>query len=107
LFSVVADGWSKRPPEIAVDGKSAVLVEPDGKARVIGTGKGAYFLSVHEPPQVCRENTPLTFRNIAVYHAPAGSEFSLKDWKGKDGSAYSLSVVEGNIQSTKADGETY
>jgi cyanophycinase len=107
LARIVQDGWSKRPREIAIDGKSAVLVEPDGSARVIGSGKGAYFLSVHEAPQVCRENTPLTLRNVAVYHAPAGSEFSLKDWKGKGGSAYALSVVEGRIQSTQPGGEVY
>ncbi len=107
LARIVQDGWSPRPREIAVDENSAVLVERDGKARVIGTGKGAYFLSVQEPPQVCRENTPLTFRNIAVYRAPAGSEFHLKDWKRKGGSAYSLSVVEGKIQSPKTDGEIY
>ncbi|MBI3646512.1 MAG: cyanophycinase [Acidobacteriales bacterium] len=107
LARIVQDGWSPRPREIAVDEKSAVLVERDGKARVIGSGKGAYFLSVHEPPQVCRENAPLTFRNIAVYHAPAGSEFSLKDWKGKGGSAYALSVVGGKIQSTQPGGEVY
>ena len=83
LERIVRDDWSKKPREIAADGKSAVLIEPDGRSRVIGSGKGAYFLSVHEAPQVCREETPLTFRNIAVHHAPEGAEFNVKDWKGK------------------------
>jgi cyanophycinase-like exopeptidase len=107
LARIVQDGWSRQPREIAVDAKSAVLVEGDGRARVIGTGKGAYFLSVQEPPSVCRENTPLTFRNLAVYRAPTGSEFNLKEWKGTGGVAYSLSVVEGKIQSTQRNGEVY
>jgi cyanophycinase len=107
LARVVQDGWSARPREIAVDEKSAVLVERDGQSRVIGSGKGAYFLSVHEPPSVCRENTPLTFRNISVYRGPTGSEFDLKEWQGKGGVGYSLSVVEGKIQSTQAGGEVY
>jgi cyanophycinase len=107
LARIVQDGWSARPRELAVDEKSAVLVERDGRSRVIGSGKGAYFLSVQEPPSVCRENTPLTFRNIAVYRGPAGSEFNLKEWKGKGGVAYSLSVVEGKIQSTQAGDEVY
>ncbi len=107
LARIVQDGWSRQPREIAVDEKSAVLVEGDGRSRVIGSGKGAYFLSVQEPPSVCRENTPLTFRNVAVYRAPTESEFNLKEWKGTGGVNYSLSVVEGKIQSTQRNGEVY
>ena len=107
LARIMKDGWSPGPREIAVDEKSAVLVERNGKARVIGSGKGAYFLSVRGGPEICRENTPLTFRDIAVYRGPAGSEFNVRDWKGKGGVAYSLSVVEGKIQSTQKGGEVY
>ncbi len=107
LARIVQDGWSRQPREIAVDEKSAVLVEGDGRARVIGPGKGAYFLSVREPPKLCRENTPLTFNNVAVYRGPAGSEFNLKEWKGAGGVDYSLSVVEGKIQSTQRNGGVY
>jgi cyanophycinase len=107
LARIVKDGWSPGPREIAVDEKSAVLIERTGKARVIGSGKGAYFLSVRGGPEVCRENTPLTFRDITVYRGPTGSEFNLKEWKGKGGATYSLSVVDGRIQSTQASGNVY
>jgi len=107
LARIMKDGWSPAPREIAVDEKSAVLVERNGKARVIGSGKGAYFLSVRGGPEVCRENTPLTFRNITVYRGPTGSTFNLQEWKGKGGGTYSLSVVEGKIQSTQAGGQVY
>lgn len=107
LARIMKDGWSPGPREIAVDEKSAVLVESNGKARVIGSGKGAYFLSVRGGPEVCRENTPLTFRDIAVYRGPSGATFNLTDWKGKGGESYSLSVVEGKIQSTQKGGEVY
>ncbi|MBI3476472.1 MAG: cyanophycinase [Acidobacteria bacterium] len=108
LARIMKDGWSPAPREIAIDEKSAVLVERNGKARVIGSGKGAYFLSVPRGgPDVCRENTPLTFKDIAVYRGPAGSSFNLKDWTGKGGLAYSLSVVDGKIQSTQKSGEVY
>jgi hypothetical protein len=63
--------------------KSAILLERNGKARVIGSGRGSYFLSVRRGPEVCRNNTPLTFRDITVYRVPSGSEFNLKEWKGK------------------------
>jgi len=107
LARIVQDDWSKNPREIAVDGKSAVLIEPDGRSRVIGSGKGAYFLSVHEAPQVCREKTPLTLGNIAVHHAPAGAEFNVRDWNGGGVVPYTLSVVDGKIQSTQAGGGVY
>jgi cyanophycinase len=107
LARIMKDGWSPAPREIAVDEKSAVLVERNGKARVIGSGKGAYFLSVRGGPEVCRENTPLTFRDITVYRGPTGSTFNLQEWKGKGGSTYSLSVVEGKINSTQQGGGVY
>ena len=107
LARIMKDGWSPAPREIAIDEKSAVLVDRSGKARVIGSGKGAYFLSVRGGPEVCRENTPLTFRDVTVYRGPTGSEFNLKEWRGKGGATYSLSVVEGRIQSTQAKGEVY
>ncbi|HKS74262.1 MAG TPA: cyanophycinase, partial [Terriglobales bacterium] len=107
LARIVSDGWSSRPREIAIDEKSVVLVEASGQARVVGSGKGAYFLSVEKTPEVCRPATPLTFRDISVYHAPAGSEFDLKQWRGTGGNAYSLSVVAGSIQSTQPNQQIY
>jgi cyanophycinase len=107
LARIMKDGWSPGPREIAVDEKSAVLVERNGKARVIGSGKGAYFLSTRGGPEACRENTPLTFRDITVYRGPTGSTFDLKDWRGKGGATYSLSVVEGKIQSTQKGRDVY
>src|SRR5579864_3275565 len=44
LARIMRDGWSQSPREIAIDEKSAVLVEGDGKASVVGTGKGGYFM---------------------------------------------------------------
>jgi len=107
LSRIVQDGWSENPREIAIDEKSAVLLEPDGKARVIGSGKGAYFLSVKEKPAVCKEGTPLTFHNIAVYHGPTGATFDVKSWSGEGGAAYLLSVENGVVSNTQNGGKIY
>ena len=107
LARIMQDGWSSAPREIAVDEKNAVLVDQSGQARVIGPGKGAYFLSARKVPDICRENTPLTVRGIAVYRAPAGSEFNLQSWTGRGGNSYNLSVVDGKIQSTQPNREVY
>jgi cyanophycinase len=107
LARIVQDGWSAHPREVAIDEKGAVLIEGDGRAQVIGTGKGAYFLSVQEPPQTCAEGKPLSFRDIAVYHGTPGSEFDVKNWKPPSGAGYSLSVLAGEVQSTQPNQEIY
>jgi cyanophycinase-like exopeptidase len=107
LARVVQDGWSRQPREIAIDEKSAVLIEADSQARVIGSGKGAYFLSVQAPPQTCADGKPLTFRDVAVYHGLSGSEFDVRGWKPRSGASYSLSVVAGEVQSTQPDHQLY
>jgi cyanophycinase-like exopeptidase len=106
LARIMKDGWSQNPREVAIDEKSAVLVEADGKARVLGTGKGAYFLRPTRAPEVCEKDTPLTFRGIDVYKVPAGGHFDLTTWKG-DGIGYTLSVERGKIESTQAGGRIY
>lgn len=107
LARIMQDAWLSTPREIAIDEGSAVLVEADGKASVVGPGKGAYFLRPTEAPQVCQPKTPLTFRNISVYRAPAGANFDVSRWRGEGGVSYSLSVEQGVIRSTQAGGGVY
>ncbi|HEU0049438.1 MAG TPA: cyanophycinase [Nitrososphaera sp.] len=107
LARIAQDGWAQNPREIAVDEKSAVLVEPDGKATVIGTGKGAYFIQVKNPPEVCRPNTTLTFRNLATYHGPTGAHFDLTTWNGNGGESYLLSVENGVVHANRPDQSIY
>jgi cyanophycinase len=107
LARIMKDGWSSSPREVAIDERSAVLVESDGKASVVGTGKGAYFLHPTQKPDVCVNGEPLTFRAISVYRVPAGGHFDLNSWTGDGGTSYSLSVVNGKIESTQADGGIY
>lgn len=101
LAQIMKDGWSASPRAMGIDEKSAVLVEADGKASVIGTGKGAYFLRPTQAPEICEKGVPLTFRGISVYRVPSGSHFDLNSWKGEGGVAYSLSVERGKIESTQ------
>jgi cyanophycinase len=107
LARVMQDGWSKSPREVAIDEKSAVLVEPDGKGTVLGSGKGAYFLRPTQKPETCQKGAPLTFQKISVYRVPAGGHFDLTSWTGDGGTAYSLSVEKGKIESTQANHGVY
>jgi cyanophycinase len=107
LSRLVQDGWSKQPREVAIDEKSAVLMEPDGKSRVVGSGRGAYFLQVKSAPEVCRPNTPLTVHDISVYRAPTGAHFDFKSWTGQGGESYSISVEKGVIHTTREGNAVY
>lgn len=101
LARLMKDGWSSSPREVAIDEKSAALVEADGKLTVVGTGKGAYFMRPAQAPEVCDKGVPLTFRNISVYRVKAGGHFDLVSWTGDGGTTYSLSVEGGEIVSTQ------
>ena len=107
LARLMKDGWSSSPREVAIDEKSAVLVEADGKGTVVGTGKGVYFMKPTQAPEVCEKDVPLTFRQISVYRVKTGGHFDLKSWTGDGGASYSLSVEHGKIESTQAGRGTY
>ncbi len=107
LARIMQDGWSTSPREVAIDEKSAVLVESDGKGTVLGNGKGAYFLRPAQMPQTCKKGEPLTFQGISIYRVPAGGHFDLTSWTGDGGTAYSLSVENGKIASTQAGHAIY
>ncbi len=84
-----------------------MLVEPDGKAAVVGTGRGAYFLRPTKAPERCESNKPLTFHDITIYKAPSGAHFNLSTWTGEGGVAYMLSVDQGIIHSSQPDQPVY
>lgn len=107
LARIVADGWSKAPREIALDEKSALLVEVDGRAKVVGTGMGAYFLQLTDPPEVCKQGQPLTLRNVSAYHAPTGAGFDIRGWNGHGGEAYTISVEAGQMHTSRAENAVY
>ena len=107
LARLMQDGWSKTPREIAVDERSAVLVEGDGKATVVGSGKGAYFIRPVQPPALCKKGLPLTFVEISTYKAPTGSHFDLSSWSGEGGTGFTLAVRDGIVSSTQTGGALY
>lgn len=107
LARIVADGWSKAPREIAIDEKSTLLVEASGRARVVGTGLGVYFMQVTDAPEVCKPGQPLTLRSVAAYHAPTGASFDVRAWSGDGGEAYLISVEAGRIRTSRAGNTVY
>jgi cyanophycinase len=110
LAGLVTDGWTNEGRAIAADRETALLVNPDdGSAEVVSTKRHRtpfiYFLRTPGPPEVCRDKTPLTYRNVAVYRIGPGGTFDLDTWSGAGGTAYTLSAIEGVLTSSR--GEIY
>jgi cyanophycinase len=87
---------------IGVDERTAVLLNPDGRAKVVGAG-AVYFLRASGKPAVCKKGVPLTFDGVAARELRANSNFDLRAWDG-DGIRYTLSVHSGVIQSSQQAG---
>ena len=106
LARVIQDGDGSQVSAIATDEKTAFLMEPDGTGAIAGTGT-VYFLRTAGPPEVCKRGMPLTFKDISVYRVRAGGTFNIGTWTGTGGSAYSLSAINGVLQSLQPGGSVY
>lgn len=91
---------------IAVDERSAVLVELTGEARVIGLGRGAWFIDSSMATGTLADSAPFTFGPYAVKKVLPGHAFNLKTWSG-DSITYELTVLAAKIRSTQPGGSVY
>lgn len=110
LARLVGTRWTEQVLAIAADRETALHVDPsDGSARVHATPNHTtpfvYFLRAPGPPQVCRAQRPLTYRDVPVYRIGPGGRFDLSRWRGEGGISYTLSVVDGVLTSSR--GEIY
>ena len=99
LARMVTDGWASPARAIAVDQESAVLVEADGTATVVGKAP-TYFIETTGKAAACKPGTPLTMGGFKTYRVPPGGTFNLKTWSGAGGTAYILSVDAGVVSSS-------
>jgi cyanophycinase len=96
LARIVADGWAATPRGIGIDENTAVLVDRDGTASVIGRGE-AWLFAVPGAPDVCQPKTPLTYRDLTVWRAERGETFDIATWAGDLGSSQTVSAVDGQL----------
>lgn len=100
---------------IGVEERAAVLLEPDGKAHVVGYG-AAYFIDAdrgsgvlpdtEHRPGVMAAHKPLTYGPYTVQKVAPGADFYMKSWAG-DAVTYKLSVENGKIRSSQNANEVY
>ena len=106
MCRIYTNGWSSAPRDIAIDEKTALLIDGSGNGSVVGTST-VYFMQAPGAPQVCQSGTPLTYQSIAVYRIKAGNTFNFSNWKGRGGTTYTVSANAGVLSSTQPDGSIY
>jgi cyanophycinase len=106
LCRIYSSGWSNAPRDIAVDERTALLIDNRGDGTVLGTGN-VYFMEAPGAPEVCAPKTPLTYRNIGVYRINASGSFDLSRWSGHGGVSYMVSAEVGVLSSTQPGGSIY
>ena len=100
LARIMHDGWAKPARAIGIDQATAVLVDADGSAVVVGKGS-AYFLELAHQPERCVPGQPLTVAGIKAYKIESGSitapqaGFNIKRWVGHGGTRFTLNVTNG------------
>lgn len=106
MARILQDSRARRVRDVAVDQGAGALLDPDGTATVVGDGS-AYFLEATRKPKICKANTPLTFREIAVRSLRSNERFNVRQWSSDQGLAYILTVESGVIHSTLPGGAFY
>jgi cyanophycinase len=106
LCRIYLNGWSATPRDIAVDERTALLIDPRGTATVTGEGS-VYFMQAPGAPEACAPKTPLTYQNISVYRIEAGASFDLGKRTGHGGTSYTVSAIAGVLSSTQPGGSIY
>jgi cyanophycinase-like exopeptidase len=106
LARLMKDGWAPEPRAIAADRETAVHIDPkDGTAEVFATATHptpyAYFMRPTKAPERCEPGQPLTFRDVDVYRIGPGGHFDLAAWRGERGIAYTLTVEDGRLVSSR------
>src|SRR5438045_3312554 len=94
MCRIYMNGWSNSPRDIAIDEKTALLIDAAGNSTVVGTST-VYFMKAAGAPQVCQSKTPLTYDNISVYRINTSGSFDLARWSGKGGVSYIVSADAG------------
>jgi cyanophycinase len=94
MSRIVQDGWAKQVRDIGIDETTAVLVEADGSARVVGEGS-AFFMTLDHAPTVSKKGEALRVSGVKVMRVHAGpdAKVNLKTWTAATGTTEEMEVV--------------
>jgi len=108
LARMITDSSMADVKGIACDEKTAVCIDQDGIAMVVGLGKAYFLRQWCAAPETCVQGQPLTWTNGArVYVIPGPGNYTaipataksvdLKDWTTVSGGTYEYWTVDSGI----------
>ncbi len=102
---MMQDGLVTQARGVGIDEQTAVLLEGDGSAQVVGVG-AAYFLTAPGLPERCVPRRALIYLDVPVYRLRAsdGGSFDFTTWQGNGGLAYTISAQAGDLSASKPGG---
>ena len=108
LARIIKDDWASQALGVGIDEQTALTMEPNGIASVVGFGSVYFLRTPPGDPQVCEPKTDLTYQNISVYRiSGSNATFDFNTWTGTGGTAYTLNVNSGMVTSTQPGGSIY
>jgi len=102
MARVLEEGQVKELKGMGIDRETAVLVEGDGEAKVVGKG-AAYFLRAGGKPARVEKGEALEFGPVSAVKATAGGRFDVKGWRGET-TPYAYTVEAGVVKSSRGTG---
>jgi cyanophycinase-like exopeptidase len=95
LARINADGWYREPVGLGIDEATALLVEADGAAEVVGSGS-VYAVFAGGAADICEPGTALSFTKLSYVELGAGDSIQLPSGE-TSAQAESISVVDGAV----------
>jgi cyanophycinase len=98
LSRIIQDGWATSIHGIGIDETTAVVLNPDGQAKVLGKG-AVYFMTLDHRPEICQWRKPLTVRDVKILKVQAGpnSTFDFNSWTSPSATTFTANVEEGKL----------
>jgi cyanophycinase len=108
LARIIRDDWAAQAVGVGIDERTALTMEPNGVASVVGDGSVYFLTTPPGDPQVCEPRSKLSYQNISVYRISGpNATFDFDSWTGSGGTSYILNVNAGVVTSTQPGGSIY
>jgi cyanophycinase len=97
MARTIADGWTDEVCGIGIDEETAVLLEPNGVATIVGSGAAWFFRMARDDVVSCRRGEPLTTDPIEAIAVRTGETFDQLSWAG-NGDRSSVAASDGSVR---------
>jgi cyanophycinase-like exopeptidase len=98
MSRIVQDRWASSIHGIGIDETTAVVLDPSGRAKVLGKGS-AYFMTLDHKPEQCEYRKPLTVRGVEILqvHANPEATFDFNSWTSPSAKPSVANIIAGQM----------